>query len=235
MRKRTLAERSEKGVALTIKTSGIWAIELAREREAYWQLVEEWDRAHSNDDDLLSNETEANRELLRQAGAAAEIDDLSSAFPLYLDAAKAGSALAMETVACRYWTGSGTAPDLDQAEIYYRRAADAGSQMAHIHCARLLFAQLRYEESERVLQHSAISNFAPAAFWLASHRYWRCKSRSVASEIRPLLEYAARAGHPGAKNFLKRLMATGKLGIFAIPKGLLLPVSYPVVSTKSDT
>jgi hypothetical protein len=62
--------------------------------------------------------------------------------------------------------------------------------------------------------------FVPAFFWLAWIRYQRCKSREVCREIRPLLEYAAKRGHPEAEITLARLMVHGKFGLRAIATGI---------------
>ena len=221
-----------RGINLRSKTLDIWAGELARVRAAHWHNVYQWELSHADESDLTGNETEAPLELLRRAHAAGENDDRASAFPLYLEAAEAGSVRAMQTVAWHYWSGTGTAPDLEQAENFFQRAADAGSRLARVRWAQLLGRQQRFENAENILLHPDMANFAPAEFWLAWLRYERCKSRRVAREIRPLLESAASAGHPGAKNLLKRLMATGKLGVLAIPCGLRMSVNTANASSK---
>ena len=94
--------------------------------------------------------------------------------------------------------------------------------MATIAYARLLAEHGQLDESESVLRDGVNRDFAPAYFWLAWLRYERAPTRATCRAIRPLLDYAAVQGHPGAKQTLGRLMVKGRLGLFAIPGGLKL-------------
>lgn len=195
----------------------------ARFWDEFWERSDAWEREHSNENELLSEESDRNWELIQQASAIDESDPAAS-FQLYLKAAEDGSAWAMEAVGWRYWTGTGVPADSDRAQNFYRRAIARGSLMAAIYCARLLAETQLHDECEQALQEGVGLRFTPAYFWLARSRYDRFRTHQVAQEIRPLLEYAAREGHPGAASMLTRLMVTGKFGLRAIPKGLIFGV-----------
>src|SRR5947209_13319189 len=105
-------------------------------REKFWEYSEAWEKAHSNDRELWSKESDQTRGMLKDAAAMKETDPAS--LQLYLEAAEAGSVMSMGRVAWQYWTGTGTVPDLGKAQEYYRRAIGGGSWTATIHYARLL-------------------------------------------------------------------------------------------------
>lgn len=191
----------------------------ARWRARLASTSDAWERDHSNDVELWAQEPLRNRELIQQAYAAYETDPAES-FRLYLEAAEAGSAWAMEEVARWYETGNAVAAEPGKAEEYYRRAIRAGAWMATVHYAGFLAGQGRDDECEAVLEDGVGSDFVPACYWLAWFRYHRSPSRARCREIRPLLDHAAGQGHPRAQAFLAHLMARGRFGLREIPAGL---------------
>lgn len=206
--------------------------------DALWRShldqCEAWEQANSNQDELWWSESGRNRELIEQAWVLRNADP-EAAFRMLLEAAEAGSAWAMQSVGSHYHTGTVVAADFDRAADYYRRAISAGSWRATIAYARLLAEQGHVEECEEILEDGVRQNFVPAYFWLARLRYDRSPSRATCHEIRPLLDYAAGQGHPGAKQTLGRLMVKGKFGFFAIGKGLkLLLETVPPVPSRAE-
>jgi len=188
--------------------------------EWFWGHTDAWERAHSNDRELWSKESDKTRETLKEAAAMSETDP--AALQLYLKAAEAGSVISMGRVGWQYWTGTGTAPDLAKAQEYYRRAIQGGSWTATIHYARLLAELGHHDTCETVLKDGVAVGFVPAYFWLAWLRYKRSKTREVCREVRPMLEYAAKAGHPGARRKLAQWMLFGRFGPREIFRGILL-------------
>jgi hypothetical protein len=199
----------------------------------FWDRSDEWERKRSNDSDLVSRESDRNRELIVRAYAISTTDP-SAAFRLHLEAAEAGSAWAMERVGTHYQNGMGVAIDLHKALEYYHRAICAGSWMATIYYARLLADEGHHDQSDRVLKDGIASDFVPAYFWLARLRYGRSKTRKVCREVRPMLEYAASQGHPGAQVTLARWMTIGRFGLREIPRGLKSVVRLAVRSGFGD-
>lgn len=188
--------------------------------EKFWGRSDDWERAHSNDRELWSKETDQTREIIKEATAMSETDP--AALQLYLKAAEAGSVMSMTRVGWQYWTGTGTAPDLDEAQEYYRRAIRGGSWTATIHYARLLADLGHYDICDKVLEDGVAVGFVPAYFWLAWLRYKRSKTREVCREVRPMLEHAAKAGHPGARRKLAHWMLLGRFGPREIFRGVIL-------------
>ena len=192
----------------------------ARFWQRFWRHSDAWERAHSNDREMWSKESDQTRATLNAAAAMSETDP--AALQLYLGAAQAGSVIAMGRVGWQYWTGTGTTPDLAKAQEYYRRAIQGGSWSATIHYARLLDELGHYDICDEILEDGVAVGFVPAYFWLAWLRYKRSKTREACREGRPLLEYAARAGHPGARRKLAQWMLLGRFGPREIFRGLRL-------------
>jgi TPR repeat protein len=177
-----------------------------------------WERAASNEDQLLSAESSESWALIQRAAEIEEVDG-DSAFRLYREAAEAGSVWSLERVGWHYWTGTGVAADRQIALDYYYRAICGGSWRATIHYARLLAELDRFDDCERTLEDGVASGFVPAYFWLAWLRYKRSETAKVRREVRPLLDQAATLGHPEAKMLLARWMMLGKLELRDIPRG----------------
>lgn len=185
---------------------------------AFWKHSEAWESAHSNEYELWSAISDQARERLNAAKAIREMNP-AEAFRIYRELADAGVFWAMEMMAYQYWTGIGVARDFEQAQAYYCRAIEAGSWMATLRYARLLVSQGQFDAAHGVLQDGVQAGFIPAFYWLARLRYRRLGSRRTIREIVPLLEHAARAGHPAAALFLARLRMVGKLGVGEIMRG----------------
>lgn len=190
-----------------------------------WERSDAWERAHSNESELWSQESERNLELIDRATVVHNTDP-AAAFLLYLDAAEGGSVWAMIQVGWHYHTGTAVEADFDWAQEFYRRAIDAGSWMATIYYARLLDSHDHHEHAENLLQDGVAADFVPACYWLAFFRYRQGPSRHTAREIRPLLQHAADRGHPMAQSFLASLMIMGKLGLRYIPAGIRAAVRF---------
>lgn len=188
---------------------------------AFSAYSDSWERAASNEDQLISQERAQNLDVIERAAEIEETDP-SSAFQLYVEAAEAGSVWSLGMVGWHYWTGTGVAADAHKALEYYRRAICGGSWMATIHYARLLAELGHYDSCERTLEQGVAADFVPAYFWLAWCRYEKSKTTKVRREVKPLLEYAAQKGHPQAKLLLSRWMALGKFGLREIPRGCRL-------------
>lgn len=165
---------------------------------------------------------------LIQRAAAIEAADPPLAFQLHLEAAEAGSVWAMERIGWHYWTGTGVPADPHAALKHYHDAICEGSWMATIPYARILAEAGHHDECERSSENGIASDFTPAYFWLAWCRYQRSKTTKTCQEVRPLLEYAAKKGHPAAKLFLARWMVLGKFGLREIPRGCRLSLQGAV-------
>jgi TPR repeat protein len=201
---------------------------ISKFRGDFWEALrahsDAWERSASNEEELLSLESDHSWAMMRRA-AQLEDTDPPAAFKLYLEAVEAGSTWSLEKIGLHYWAGTGVAADAQMAKAYFQRAIDGGSWMATIYYARLLSDLGRHDECERALESSVASDFVPAYFWLAWFRFQRSKTTKVRREkVRPLIEYAAGRGHPEAKVMLARWMVRGKFGSRYIARGLRLTV-----------
>lgn len=190
----------------------------ARWRAHLWAQTDDWERALASENAPWSDDPVRSLELVEQAYAVQESDPVA-AFQLFVEAAEAGSAWAMNVVAWHYETGTVVAVDLYWAQEYYLRAISAGSWMATIYYARALADDGYPDDCERVLEDGISRDFIPAYFGLAWYRYRRCKSRKERLEIKPMLEHAAEAGHPAAQAFLGSWMIVGRFGLRHILAG----------------
>lgn len=142
------------------------------------------------------------------------------ALAIHLELAEAGSAHSTIMAGWYHQTGRGAEQDNAAAEEFYRRALCMRSWRATILYAKLLFKRGAHDKWPSTLQNGVDNGFIPSFFWLAWFRYKQSPSRRTAREVRPLLETAAEAGHPGAKAILVRWTMSGKFGLREIPRGL---------------
>ncbi|WP_155644963.1 hypothetical protein [Erythrobacter donghaensis] len=197
-----------------------------------WAEVDAWERSAADESQLWSEESDENWELIQRA---AQMDySEPAAFELHLEAANAGSVWCQQVVGWHYWTGNGVAADKYLALQYYHAAICGGSWIATLHYARLLYDLGRYDDCERVLSDGVDCGFVPSFYWLAWFRHKRHGTRAVREEVRPLVEHAAKAGHPGAKDLLIHWMATGRLRLRDIPRGFSMVVQDAIASANRE-
>lgn len=182
--------------------------------------LDAWERSAANESQLWSEKSDENWELIQRAAQMGHSE--TAAFELHLEAANAGSVMCQQMVGWHYWTGNGVAADKYLALQYYHAAICGGSWIATLHYARLLYDIGRYDDCERVLTDGVDCGFVPSFFWLALFRHKPHGTRAVREEDRLLVEHAAKAGHPGAKDLLTRWMVTGRLRLRDIPRGFLM-------------
>jgi hypothetical protein len=185
---------------------------------AFWKASWQWEREASNEWDLWSADSDGNHALVDRAVDMYAMDRIA-ALQLYREAAEAGSVWSMEMVGWFYDSGAIGEPDYALARDYYYRAVCAGSWTATIRYAILLEKRGYHEDWPRVLEDGVRATFIPAYFWLAWFRYKHSRTRKMCREVRPLLEAAARNGHPGAKFTIALWKARGRFGLQEIPAG----------------
>lgn len=101
----------------------------------------------------------------------------------------------------------------------YRRAIESGSWFATIGYARLLADHGHFAKCEALLGDGVEQDFIPAFYRLARVRLQQSPGGKTRRAVRPLLERAAEAGHPGAARDLARMKARGQFGFLEIPAG----------------
>jgi len=195
----------------------------ALSNDAHGRRWRAWETAQVDDQELWKKDPHANK--AAKAFALHDID-WPRAFPMLLDLAQRGSVWSMTRVAYCYFRGLGVSPDLVEAENWYRRAYEAGSQRALLDYGRLLARRGEFVRREAVYRAGAARDWAPASYLLARLLIERSNTPKAYLEARPLLERAAVQGSPAAKWWLARYMARGRFGIREIPRGIRLAIDY---------
>jgi TPR repeat protein len=182
-----------------------------------WDYNNSWESWATSDEDHWWDKPEAERLL-------AVIDlwdsDPAAAFNSYKELADEGSIHAMIWLGHCYDRGHGTEASFEKAYNSYQRAIDAGSWIATLDMAALLFKHERFDECEALLTEGIECHFIPAFYWLAWYRIQRSKTRATYDAVKPLLTRAACEGHPQARGFLAVSMMLGKFGWREIPRGI---------------
>jgi uncharacterized membrane protein YhaH (DUF805 family) len=113
----------------------------------------------------------------------------------------------------------GVAPDELRAEVWLKKAFEAGSLRSLLTYGKLLAWRGDMAGAEAVFASAAGEDWAPALYWLASTRLKRSNSPETLAEARSLLERAAAQGHPAASWRLGKDMCRGRYGLQNIPRG----------------
>lgn len=186
----------------------------------FWTTSERWEQDHSNEWELWVADSEECRAQNERANEVF-VTDQASAFELRKELADNGSVWAMRAIGRQFEFGQGVHVDLAQAEHYYYQALLAGSWMATLDLAQLLFNHRINEKWVGILENGVESDFIPSSFWLAWYRYKRNPRRQTARDVRPLMEKSANVGHPGARMILSRWKSQGKYGLQGIRQGFV--------------
>jgi TPR repeat protein len=189
-----------------------------------WRRSDEWDRENANKNELEAREPDMDQ--VWQAIHLCEADKVSDALLIWRDLAEQGSVWSMIEIGRCYEFGRGVTRDPVEAEQWYHRASVGGSQLAMLQCAKAAASRQDFTRCEEILNSGLEQDGAPAIFWLAWYRYKQSGSRETYRNIRPLLERAAKRGHPAARMILGNFMVRGKFGLFRIPRGFKLAVDW---------
>jgi hypothetical protein len=179
----------------------------------------DWLEAQSNNVSIM--EREADPQLIYQAYALQESDP-AACFKQHLALAESGSVWSMATLGRLFETGAGTDRDLVQAEAWYSRAYEAGSDYALIWLGLLYLKSNRLEKATEVFRTGVDRGFAPAMYYLALS-YWKSRDwLQKRDEAMLLLQRGATAGDLQAQRFLVASMLRGRFGLQHIPAGFRL-------------
>ncbi|MFZ0721355.1 MAG: tetratricopeptide repeat protein [Xanthobacteraceae bacterium] len=166
-------------------------------------------------------EQEADQERILHADGLQETDPAQS-FNEYLALAEQGSVWSMVPVGIDFETGRGVPQNLQQAEAWYRRAYERGSDYGLLELGRLYRQSKRFAEAEAVLRTGVERGLAPAMLPLAWCYLMSAHWRQKREETLTLLERASSAGDLSARRFLGTAMARGWFGLSRIPSGFKL-------------
>jgi TPR repeat protein len=133
--------------------------------------------------------------------------------------AERGSVASMIYLGWMFHTGAGMPSDLREAENWYRRAFDCGSDKVIVYLGRVYRRQREYTKAKQVFRVGVERGIRGAMYGLAI-TYLNDGEPHDATEVRALLERAAALGHPYAMGSLPRLLLRGKFGLLNIPKAI---------------
>lgn len=183
------------------------------------RLLKTWEYAQINDWDLM--DTDPHKD---EAEAAAHLIDEAptEGFGRLLDFAQKGSLYSMNFVGWCYAVGTGVTKDWDQAQVWYRRAFEGGSDRGLLEYGAHLVWKDRNDEAEKVYEAGWQRGFVPAVYRLIRLRLRPTLSLTERLAWKPSLEWAAEAGHPAAQFMLSKYLFRGWFGVRGIPYGLKL-------------
>jgi TPR repeat protein len=181
--------------------------------------LSKWEYAQGNDWDLLAADP-----FKDAVKASATLVDTSpeEGFAQLLDLANRGSLFGMNYVAWCYASGTGVTKDLDQAQAWYRRAYEGGSDRGLLDYGGYLVSTDRSDEAEKVYEAGWARGFAPAVYRLARIRLKAKLPLAKRLAWKPSLEWAAAAGHPAARFVLSKYLLRGWFGVRGVPRGVKL-------------
>ena len=200
-------------------------------REDQAKRLKTWEYSQINDWDLL--DADPHKE---DAQAAARLVDVSpeEGFARLLDIANRGSLYGMNHIAWCYWAGTGITKDIGQAEAWWRRAYEDGSDRGLLEYGALLVREGREEEAAKVYDAGWQRGFAPAVYRLVRMRLRPTLSLSERLTWKPSLQWAADAGHPAARYLLSKYLFRGWFGIGGIPQGARLVCEHIAAIFRDD-
>lgn len=195
------------------------------------QLLKTWEYAQIDDWDLLDADPHGD-----EAKAAARLIDEAPAegFERLLDFANRGSLYSMNFVGWCYAVGTGVTKDWDQAQAWYRRAFEAGSDRGLLEYGAYLVSHDRNDEAEKVYEAGWQRAFAPAVYRLIRLRLTPTLPPAERLAWKPSLEWAAEAGHPAARYMLSKYLFRGWFGVRGIPRGLKLIYAHLAATLRGD-
>jgi hypothetical protein len=185
--------------------------------DAFWDAARSWEEAFSHDWEPWDEDED--RRTRASDAAKLVVSDPSKAFQCFAELSDEGSAFAMRWAGTMCMGDHGIKQDLELAEDYFRRALCAGSWIATLSYANLLYRRGAHESWPSTLADGVEKGFVPAFFWHAWNSYRLKPSSKSAIHARPLMQRAADAGHPGARAMLARWTARGRFGLRQIPEG----------------
>jgi hypothetical protein len=181
-----------------------------------------WFYAQTNNVAIM--EREADPASIYQAHDLLKTNPVES-FRQYLALAESGSVWSMANVGYLFGNGTGTARDLAQAEKWFLRAYEAGSDYGLIWLGHLYQESRQYEKAQTVFRTGVERGFVPAMKSLA-WSYWHSPDwPQRRGEALTLLERGSAAGDLEARRYLAVGMTRGRFGLRRIPDGIRLMFS----------
>ena len=154
----------------------------------------------------------------------------SEALKLFEDLAKAGSAMSMLYIGYIYSDGLGRARDLNEAEKWFRQAANAGSVSAQYSLGNLYARSKRLGEAREAFAIAGAQDYGPALNQLGRMYAVGSGVEKDLRRARQYLERASAVGHLPGRVALARLLMRNPGSRIDKVRGLLLYVAaWPTI------
>lgn len=151
-----------------------------------------------------------------------ESKNFKGAFAIYKRLAEDGDLHCQTMIGWMYHEGLGTELNLEEAEKWFKAAANLGSKEASFYCGKSALRTRKYEEALNWFSKSAAQEYGPALFWLGK---MQIRGLALEKDFEKGIGYLNRAAVTGnfpARRELAILMLTGKLGPLRILQGLAM-------------
>lgn len=160
-------------------------------------------------------------DLVRATNALWETDP-AQAVQAWTPLAEAGSILSMIRLGHAFREGLGAAKDEAKAELWFRRAFEAGLDTGGIFLGSLLVSAGRFEEAREIFAVGVAKNLAQAQWRQALILLRKPTSAEDLATARQLLERAAAQGYLSATASLSYILIHGYFGLLERLKGVRL-------------
>jgi len=148
--------------------------------------------------------------------------DAAQAVAAWTPLAEAGSVWSMISLGTAYRDGRGAPKDDAKAEVWFRRAFEAGSDAGVVFLGDLYASSGRYVEAREVLAVGAARDLAEAQWRMALILLRKPASAENLAEARRLLKRAAAKGYLSATRTLATIHLHGRFGLRGCLEGLRL-------------
>jgi len=136
-----------------------------------------------------------------------------------------GSTISMLYIAKSYVTADLSKENLLEAERWYRKAADQGSDFALYSLGKLYIKMGQSAEAKAISSSNSLRDYLPAIHELGRMYHYGIGGEKDLRLARSFLEKAAGRGHAFAKRELAGLLTSGSFGLGQVPRGLYLFVN----------
>lgn len=133
-----------------------------------------------------------------------------------------GSTMSMLYIAKSYATDNPSKENLLEAEKWYLKAGEKGSDFALYSLGKLYIKVGKLGEAKKIFSSDSLQNYLPAIHELGRMYHYGIGTAIDLALARSFLERASAQGHVFAKRELAGMLSRGSSGLLQVPRGLYL-------------
>lgn len=168
------------------------------------------------------NSFKSERDEVRIANELFDQGKFEAAFQKYLPEAIAGSVTAQIMIGWMYHSGSGVNQNLEEAERWYKKAAETNSPEGQFYLGTLYRSKGKYLQAIEWLEKAADQKYAPALYRLGKMYDNGEGANKNHDKAYGYFEEAAKMGHVFAQREVAVKMIKGHHGVLNILKGFFM-------------